>query len=143
MTLSNHKFRSLMVISPTMSMHQIDCNNYRFISHQIGQYQPSIFAPKKECCSTLHNSVPRPGKSREGKGRKKIKVEDCQFFNANGKNHFLEFQANQCFTAPKIRFCSDLFSKTGAALTKSNTFAVQKAPLCPTATPAMMRNPQL
>ena len=26
MTLSNHKFRSLMVISPTMSMHQIDCN---------------------------------------------------------------------------------------------------------------------
>ena len=26
MTLSNHKFRSLMVISPTLSMHQIDCN---------------------------------------------------------------------------------------------------------------------
>ena len=26
MTLSNNKFRSLMVISPTMSMHQIDCN---------------------------------------------------------------------------------------------------------------------
>ena len=26
MTLSNNKFRPLMVISPTMSMHQIDCN---------------------------------------------------------------------------------------------------------------------
>ena len=26
MTLSNNKFRSLMVISPTMSMHQIGCN---------------------------------------------------------------------------------------------------------------------
>ena len=22
-----------------------DCNNYKFISHQIGQYQPRIFAP--------------------------------------------------------------------------------------------------
>ena len=29
----------------------------------------------------------------------------------------------QCFTAPKMRFCSDLFAKTGAALTNSSTFA--------------------
>ena len=31
--------------------------------------------------------------------------------------------AQQCFTAPKMRFCSDLFAKIGAALTNSSTFA--------------------
>ena len=36
---------------------------------------------------------------------------DQQSFNATEEDHFLESNANHCFTAPKMRFCSDLFAK--------------------------------
>ena len=44
---------------------------------------------------------------------------DCRFFNATGEDFGVQ---DQCFTAPKMRFCSDLFCQTGAAFTNSSTF---------------------
>ena len=50
----------------------------------------------------------------------------------------------QCFTAPKMRFCSDLFLPKLAQLWRTAVLLqVQKAPQCPTATPSIIaKGPQ-
>jgi hypothetical protein len=50
----------------------------------------------------------------------------------------------QCFTAPKMRFCSDLFLPKLAQLWQTAVLLqVQKAPQCPTATPSIIaKGPQ-
>ena len=69
---------------------------------------------------------------------------DHQFFNATGEDHFLESKANVFFTAPKMRFCSDLFLPKLAHLSQTAVLLqVQKAPQCPTATPSIIaKGPQ-
>ena len=120
----------------------VPIGSYGFSSSQIGSYKLKKWFPNcspahalfqdrfkdvqvgSRWFSTLYILSPNfhTKRSSNDASGSKLGIVWPSIFNATGEDHFLESKA-KCFTAPKMRFCSDLFAKTGAALTNSSTFA--------------------